>query len=475
MHSNTISPENTKATDRQSATVSHKADTIVAVATPAGKGGISIVRLSGCAVPAIAKQLIGACPKPRFAAYVAFKDRDNSAIDNGIALFFAAPDSYTGENVLELQGHGSPVVMGMLVRRCLQLGARLARPGEFSERAFLNGRLDLTQAEAVADLIESSTESAARSALKSLQGDFAKRINELADAVIRLRIFVEAAIDFPDEEIDFLAQSNVVNQLENISLLFSVLREDAKQGRLLRDGLKVVLTGLPNAGKSSLLNALSGADRAIVSTIPGTTRDVLDQIIEIDGLPIEVVDTAGIRETSNEIEAEGVRRALHAQGQADLIILLIDDVNTDDVQTAALLKPLNEQSAAVLLVRNKIDLTHRAASSSADTDHDILKNALCISALTGEGLSSLKEKIKQIAGFRQTDDSPFLARERHINALQRAEHYLRSGLEQQANYRASELLAEDLSACQKALGEITGAVTSDDLLGMIFGSFCIGK
>ncbi len=476
MHSNTTSPKNTRATDRESESeVLHSSDNIVAVATPPGKGGISIVRLSGSGVPAMARNLVGQCPKPRFATYADFMDSDNSAIDSGIALFFAAPNSYTGENVLELQGHGSPVVMQMLVRRCLQLGARLARPGEFSERAFLNGRLDLTQAEAVADLIESSTESAARSALKSLQGGFSEKVNELAAAITQLRIFVEAALDFPDEEIDFLADGKVVEQLENLSLLFKSLRGLVKQGRLLRDGLKVVLTGLPNAGKSSLLNALSNQDRAIVSTIPGTTRDVLDQIIEIDGLPIAVIDTAGIRETTNEIEAEGVRRALQAQQQADLIILVVDDTNTDDVQAASLLETLlggQHQSVPVLLVRNKIDLTQRMAQSSENV---ALENEIYISALTGEGLLVLKEKIKLIAGFRQTDDSQFLARARHVDALQRAEDYLHNGLVQQSNYRAGELLADDLSACQKALGEITGEVTSDDLLGMIFSSFCIGK
>lgn len=489
MHSNTTSRENTKAAERASeagseaesaAGVLHSSDNIVAVATPAGKGGISIVRLSGVAVPAMAMQLLGQCPKPRVATYADFLNSDDSAIDSGIALFFAAPNSYTGENVLELQGHGSPIVMQMLLRRCLQLGARLARPGEFSERAFLNGRLDLTQAEAIADLIESSTESAARSALKSLQGGFSEKINELVAAVTRLRIFVEAALDFPDEEIDFLADRKVIQQLENLRSQFDSLRALVKQGRLLRDGLKVVLTGLPNAGKSSLLNALSNQERAIVSTIPGTTRDVLDQTIEIDGLPIAIIDTAGIRKTTNEIEAEGVRRALQAQQQADLIILVVDDSHTDDVQATLLLENLlagTPPSAPVLLVRNKIDLTGRTPqplknSSSKNTSSE---NEVCISALTGEGLSVLKEKIKLIAGFRHTDDSQFLARERHVDALRRAENYLHSGLEQHANYHAAELLADDLSACQKALGEITGQVTSDDLLGMIFSSFCIGK
>ena len=455
------------------------ADTIVAVATPPGKGGLGIVRLSGGDVPTIAAHLIGTCPKPRCATYTDFRADNELVIDHGIALFFPTPHSYTGENVLEIQAHGSPVVMGMLVRRCVQLGARLARPGEFSERAFLHGRLDLTQAEAVADLIESSTELAARSAMKSLQGGFSEKVNELTDAVTRLRIFVEAAIDFPAEEIDFLADAKVLQQLENLSLLFRTLRESVKQGRLLRDGLKVVLTGLPNAGKSSLLNALAGEERAIVSTIPGTTRDILEQIIQIDGLPIEIIDTAGIRETSNEIEAEGVRRAVRAQQQADLVVLVVDDATTTDVQVVSLLETLSPrvQSVPLLLVRNKIDLTHRTAGSSGNgaLQNGVAKNEVSLSARTGAGLVALKEKIKHLAGFRQLDDSSFLARERHVDALQRAEGYLHCGLAQQSSYHAGELLADDLSSCQKALGEITGTVTSDDLLGLIFGSFCIGK
>jgi len=471
LRNNTISPENTRPPESESESGSPGSyDNIVAVATPPGRGGVSIVRLSGPTIPDIAKDLLGKCPEPRLATYTDFKNSDGSVIDSGVALFFPAPRSYTGENVLELHGHGSPVVMNMLVQRCLQPGTRLARPGEFSERAFLNDRLDLTQAEAVADLIESNTESAARSALKSLQGRFSDKVNELVEEVTRLRIYVEAAIDFPDEEIDFLEHSNVVGQLEILTELFRSLKQSVNQGKLLRDGLKVVLTGLPNAGKSSLLNALSNEDRAIVSAIPGTTRDVLEQKIEIDGLPIEFIDTAGIRETSNEIEAEGVRRALQAQQQADLVILVVDDSDTDDAKADLILESLTEnqpESPATLLVRNKIDLTHRMASASEDI--------VCVSAKSGKGLGSLKEKVKQIAGFRQVDDSQFLARQRHVDALNRAEQFLRNGLEQQSLYRAGELLADDLMSCQKALGEITGEVTSDELLGMIFSSFCIGK
>jgi tRNA modification GTPase len=386
-------------------------------------------------------------------------------MDNGLAMLFPAPHSYTGEHVLELQGHGSPVVLQMVVRRCLELGARLARPGEFSERAFLNGRMDLAQAEAVADLIESGTESAARSAMISLQGGFSNRIHELVEAVTNLRIFVEAAIDFPDEEIDFLEDSNVVAQLEQLSSLFRSLKDSVRQGKILREGFRIVLTGLPNAGKSSLLNALTDEQRAIVSDIPGTTRDVLDQTIEIDGLPIQVIDTAGIRDTSNEIEVEGVRRAKQAQMQADLVVLVVDDFETAQDAIDQLLR--DQAELPTLLVRNKIDLSHRR-----DTDSE---GEVCISALTGEGLPELRQKLKTAAGYRDTEDSPFLARQRHIDALHRAENYLLSGLEQQRLYRAGELLADDLSSCQKALGEITGEVSNDDLLGLIFGSFCIGK
>ena len=359
--------------------------------------------------------------------------------------------------------------MQLLIRRCLEIGARLARPGEFSERAFLNDRMDLTQAEAVADLIDSSTESAARSAINSLQGGFSKRINELVSEVTRLRIFVEAAIDFPDEEIDFLEDSNILDQLDQLTSLFAAIKQSVKQGTLMRDGLKVVLTGLPNAGKSSLLNRLADAQRAIVSDIPGTTRDLLEQFIEIDGLPIEIVDTAGIRQTSNEIEAEGVRRAIQAQHQAGLVLLLVDDADTSDQQASQLLQSLDTPTP-VLLVRNKIDLTGRDTIESGEADNEVW-----VSALTGAGFDHLKQKIKAIAGFREVDDSPFLARQRHMDALNRAQAFLIHGLEQQQKYRAGELLAEDLNACQKALGEITGEVTSDDLLGLIFSSFCIGK
>lgn len=475
MHSNTILPESSRVPDSGELPESesespsgpvNSTDTIVAVATPPGRGGISIIRISGPDVVNIATRIIGVCPVPRYAHHASFLDRNSLVIDNGIALYFPAPHSFTGESVLELQGHGSPVVMQMLLQNCLALGARLAQPGEFSQRAFLNGRLDLAQAEAIADLIDSSTQSAARSAINSLQGGFSRRINELVEKVTLLRVFVEAAIDFPDEEIDFLEGGVVADRVEHLLSLFASIKSSSKQGMLMREGLKVVLTGLPNAGKSSLLNRLCNAQRAIVSDIPGTTRDVLGQFIEIDGLPVEIIDTAGIRPTTNEIEAEGVRRAIEAQNQAGLVLLLVDDTETSDQKADSLLHTL-DTSGPVLLVRNKIDLTHRSAST--------VENEVCVSALTGEGFSDLEAKIKTIAGFRGVDDSSFLARERHVNALNCAEAFLVRGLEQHKNFRAGELLADDLSSCQKVLGEITGAVSSDDLLGMIFNSFCIGK
>ena len=441
-------------------------DTIVAVATPPGRGGIGIVRLSGPHVTHIARRLLGECPAPRHAHHTDFRDCDGSVIDRGIALYFPAPRSFTGEETLELQGHGGPVVMQMLLHSCLRAGARLAEPGEFSKRAFLNGRLDLTQAEAIADLIDSSTQAAARCALHSLQGGFSRQVNELVEEVTRLRIFVEAAIDFPDEEIDFLEDGKVVERLERLSSLFAALKSSSQQGMLLRDGLKVVLTGLPNAGKSSLLNYLCNEQRAIVSDIPGTTRDVLGQFIDMDGLPVEIVDTAGIRPTTSEIEAEGVRRAIQQQKRAGLVLLLVDDCETSETETDRLLQEL-DTPAPVLLVRNKIDLTGRSARGA--------KNEVCVSALTGDGIDVLKEKIRNIAGFREVDDSHFLARERHLEALEQAREFLLHGLQQQKTWGAGELLAEDLYSCQRALSTITGEVGSDDLLGMIFNTFCIGK
>ena len=438
----------------------------MAVATPPGRGGISIVRLSGARVPAMCRALTGALPPPRTAQLCDFRAANGEALDRGLALYFPAPQSYTGEHLLELHGHGSPVVMKMLLRRCLELGATMARPGEFSERAFVNGRLDLAQAEAVADLIASGTERAARSALHSLQGEFSDRVRGLTDELTGLRTFVEAAIDFPEEEIDFLDDERVMERLRNLQRRFAELRDSARHGQLLRDGLKVALTGPPNAGKSSLLNALSRQPRAIVSAIPGTTRDVLEQWVDIDGLAVELIDTAGLRAAADEIEVEGVRRALEAQRRADVVLLVVDDDATDETEIARLLERIGGDPPACL-VRNKIDLSGRAAGAGDD--------GVALSALSGEGLPALRELIKQRAGFRDSEDNRFIARQRHLDTLQRASERLDAGIHQLTTQRAGELLAEELADCQRILGEITGEVTSDDLLGLIFASFCVGK
>lgn len=464
--------EDTSTDSSKDTSVDMSADTIVAIATPPGKGGIGIVRLSGTATPTIAAAILGQTPPPRLAVYRDFYHADGEVIDTGLALFFPKPHSYTAEHVLELQGHGSPVVLQLLVHRCLNLGARLARPGEFSERAYRNGRLDLLQAEAVADLIASGTIAAAHSAVKSLQGGFSARIQTLAEAVMQLRIFVEAAIDFPDEEIDFLHEHKVTERLARLDMDCTTLIALAKQGQLIRDGLKIVLTGLPNAGKSSLLNSLTDAPTAIVSTLPGTTRDVVAQYIDIDGLAVEIVDTAGIRDTINTIEAEGVRRANLAQQTADLILLVVDDATIEAAQLQTLCE---QQTGPVLLVRNKIDLSGRAACAARRVDGDVDgTNEVALSALTGEGLTHLKAAIKQRAGYRQSEDCLFSARQRHLDALARAATSLQQASQHHAA-QVSELLAAELSACHQALGEIIGTVTNDDLLGRIFSEFCIGK
>lgn len=435
-------------------------DTIVAMATPPGRGGIGIVRLSGPRVATIARSLTGEVPSPRQAVLARFRDADGAIIDEGIAIHFPAPASYTGESVLEIQGHGSPMVMQMLIRRCLELGARLARPGEFSERAFLAGRLDLAQAEAVADLIDSGTEAAARSAMNALRGVFSDQVHDLADELDGLRIYVEAAIDFPDEEIDFLADGEVLRRLEQLEASFAGLRRGMRQGKLLRDGLRVVLSGAPNAGKSSLLNRLVKEQRAIVSDIPGTTRDVLEQHLDLNGLPVVLVDTAGIRDSLDAIEAEGVRRARRAREQADLVLEVLDHGAPSD-------RDHEPSEIPVLRVYNKIDLTGHPPGG--DTDEVFL------SALTGAGMEHLVAAIEAFAGYREADASGFIARQRHLDALQRSHHHLQDGIDRLRRLNAGELLAEELRLAQESLGEITGKVTSDDLLGRIFSAFCIGK
>ncbi|WP_340124009.1 tRNA uridine-5-carboxymethylaminomethyl(34) synthesis GTPase MnmE [Methylobacter svalbardensis] len=458
-------------------------DTIAAIATPPGNGGVGIIRISGALVPEIAKHLIGrACSRqacdiqtipgdkaltPRLALYSSFYDADGSVIDSGITLYFPAPASYTGEDILELQGHGGSVVLDMLLRRVLSLGARLANPGEFTERAFLNDKLDLAQAEAVADLIESSTEQSVRSAQKSMQGVFSVQINELVDELTELRIYVEAAIDFVDEEIDFLTDGVVENRLVKLQQRIEQIQKTAQQGRLLRDGMTVVLAGKPNAGKSSLLNALAGHEAAIVTDIAGTTRDVLKERIQLDGMPLHIIDTAGLRESDNVIEQEGIRRAHQEIKNADKILLLID---AREPEIESILKTL-PPGGNITQIYNKIDLLGiepeiKQTESGAQ---------IYLSIKTGEGMELLKQHLKQSVGFNEATDNVFIARRRHIEALNKGHEFVDSALNQLRGSQAGELVAEDLRQAQMSLAEITGKFTSDDLLGKIFSSFCIGK
>ncbi len=441
-------------------------DTIVAAATPPGVGGIGIVRVSGPDTEQIARRVLGSLPEPRTATYRTFKDAEGAALDAGIALYFPAPASFTGESVLELHGHGGPVVVATLLDGIVALGARLAEPGEFSRRAFLNGKLDLVQAEAIADLIDSGTAQAARAALRSLSGAFSQTVTALAEQLTRLRMYVEAAIDFPEEEIDFLSDKALLDRLEACDRAFAGLLADARVGRVLRDGLRVVIVGKPNAGKSSLMNLLSGEDTAIVTEVAGTTRDVLREQINIDGLAVELVDTAGIRDNPDRIEAEGIRRARKALENADAV-LWIQDAREPRVDTPDEELP---QGVPVVLVRNKIDLTDALAGQNADEE-----NVIYVSAKTGAGVDALERRIRQLAGYRDLGEGAFTARRRHIDALKRAHAHFVSGRDALETARAGELLAEELRLSQIALGEITGAVSSDDLLGKIFADFCIGK
>lgn len=449
--------------------ISRTTDTIAAVATPAGRGGVGIVRISGPLSAAIAERILGHCPPPRRAEYRSFYAPDGSVIDQGIALFFAAPHSFTGEDVLELQGHGGPVVMDLLVRAALQLGARSAQPGEFTQRAFLNDKLDLAQAEAIADLIDATSLQAARSALRSLQGEFSQRVTALTEALIQLRLYVEAAIDFPEEEIDFLADGAVAAQLTAVQAQLRAVQQAAQQGSLLRDGMQVVLAGQPNAGKSSLLNALAGRDSAIVTDIPGTTRDVLREQIGIDGMPLHIIDTAGLRDGGDAIEQEGMRRTWLEIERADRVLLLLDDRHGLSDMDQAILARLPPQ-LPVTFIHNKIDLSGHAAAveQRAGATH------VYLSARHGTGLDLLREHLKQSMGFQTVTEGVFSARRRHLDALAQAAAHLASGAER-LRQGAGELLAEELHQAQQALGEITGAFGADDLLGRIFSSFCIGK
>ena len=450
-------------------------ETIVAQATAPGRGGIGILRVSGPKAVEVAQAVLGKCPKPRMADYLPFKATDGTVLDQGIALYFKSPNSFTGEDVLELQGHGGQVVLDLLLKRILQLdGIRLARPGEFSEQAFLNDKLDLAQAEAIADLIDATSEQAARSALKSLQGEFSNKVNQLVDSVIYLRTYVEASIDFPDEEIDFLADGKIEAKLREIIDQLDLVSSEAKQGSILREGMKVVIAGRPNAGKSSLLNALAGREAAIVTDIAGTTRDVLREHIHIDGMPLHIIDTAGLREATDEVERIGISRAWTEIEQADRIILMLDSSDPDSqniekVRSEFLSKLPNNMS--VTIVRNKVDLSGEAVGIKEENG----TTTICLSAQTHQGVDLLREHLKQAMGFQTGMEGGFLARRRHLDALEKAAEHLQIGLVQLTEFHAGELLAEELRLVQANLSEITGQFTSDDLLGNIFSSFCIGK
>lgn len=445
-------------------------DTIAAIATPPGRGGIGVVRVSGPLGAAIAEAVCGALPTPRQAVLRHFRSNDGEVIDEGIALYFPAPHSFTGEDVLELQGHGGPVVMDLLLARVLELGARLARPGEFSERAFLNDKLDLAQAEAIADLITSDTAAAARAALRSLQGEFSRRVHDLVEGLIELRMYVEAAIDFPEEEIDFLADGVIAAHLGELRERLSALQAAAGQGRLLRDGMTVVIAGRPNAGKSSLLNRLAGREAAIVTAVPGTTRDVLREHISIDGMPLHVIDTAGLRDSDDPVEREGIRRAWTEIEAADRILMVVDDRQGLTVEDRALRERL-PVGTAVTVLYNKIDLSGQAPTVQAGEWGTEIR----LSAKTEVGLDLLREHLKTCMGYHGGGEGTFMARRRHLEALERATAALERANYQLEVIRAGELVAEDLRAAQNALAEITGEFTSEDLLSRIFSSFCIGK
>lgn len=453
----------------------HSTDTIVAQATPPGRGGVGILRVSGPKAALVAQTVLGKLPKPRYADYLPFRNDDNSVLDQGIALFFPNPNSFTGEDVLELQGHGGPVILDLLLKRILQIpGVRIANPGEFSERAFLNDKLDLAQAEAIADLIDASSEQAARSAINSLQGAFSSHINEMVESLTHLRIYVEAAIDFPDEEIDFLSDGIIEGKLNTVIAELDDVRAQARQGSLLREGMKVVIAGRPNAGKSSLLNALAGREAAIVTDIAGTTRDVLREHIHIDGMPLHIIDTAGLREASDEVERIGIERAWKEIEQADRVLFMVDSTTTDattpeDIWPEFMARLPN--TLPVTVIRNKSDLTGENVEITAQGNYPMIR----LSARDGMGIELLRSHLKEAMGFNSNTEGGFLARRRHLQALNTAAEHLQQGHEQLVYAKSGELLAEELRLAQQALSEITGEFTSDDLLGRIFSSFCIGK
>jgi tRNA modification GTPase len=453
----------------------YQKETIAAQATAPGRGGVGIIRISGPEVKSVAQAILGRIPEIRRAEYLPFNDAKQNVLDQGIALYFKAPHSFTGEDVLELQGHGGPVILDMILKEIVALPKiRMAKPGEFSEQAFINDKLDLTQAEAIADLINSSSEQAARCALHSMQGDFSKLVNQLVESTIHLRMYVEAAIDFPEEEIDFLADVKVVNDLKKIITQVEKVQSQAHQGSIIREGMRVVIAGRPNAGKSSLLNALSGREAAIVTDIAGTTRDVLSEQIHIDGMPLHIIDTAGLRDSNDQVEQIGIERAWKEINQADRVLLMVDasDDNSEDPQKlwpeffAKLPKNIG-----LTVIKNKADI--KAIKTGFSESNNL--PTVTLSAKKGNGIPELKEHLKSIMGYQGSTEGGFMARRRHLAALEQAHHHLIIGLDQLESYVAGEILAEELRLCQIELNKITGEFTNDDLLTEIFSSFCIGK
>lgn len=451
------------------------ADTIVAQATAPGRGGVGIIRISGDQASDVAMAMLGHIPKTRYADYCDFKTATGEVIDQGIALFFQGPNSFTGEDVLELQGHGGQIVLDMLIKRVMETeGIRIARPGEFSEQAFMNDKLDLTQAEAIADLIDATSEQAAKSALNSLQGEFSAEVHALVEQVTNLRLYVEAAIDFPDEEVDFLSDGKIAGSLNKIITRLDSVKASAKQGSIIREGMKVVIAGRPNAGKSSLLNALAGKESAIVTEVAGTTRDVLREHIHLDGMPLHIIDTAGLRDTVDTVEKIGIERAWAEIDSADRVLFMVDGTTTDAVDPHEIWPDFIERlpdRLGITVVRNKADITGESLTLTEDSGHPVFR----ISAKTGLGIEALKQHLKSLMGYQSNLEGGFIARRRHLEALDLASSHLMLGKEQLEVYLAGELLAEELRMTQLALAEITGKFTSDDLLGKIFSSFCIGK
>jgi len=440
-------------------------DTIAAIATPSGQGGVGIIRVSGPKATELAQKISGLSPSPRYAHYGVFSDRDKNTIDSGLTIYFKKPYSFTGEDVVEFHAHGGPVVLDILLKEILHHDVRPARAGEFTERAFLNDKIDLAQAEAIADLIAADSEQAARAAMRSMQGEFSAVIHSLVEDLIKLRIYVESALDFPEEEIDFLADDAIATNLKQVQLRLQDVKKSAQQGRLLKEGMTVVIAGKPNVGKSSLLNKLAGHDSAIVTEIAGTTRDILREHIQIDGLPLHIIDTAGLRESDDVVEREGIKRARQVIEKADRVLFVVDVNDKDKTILQSLPK-----NVGLTTIYNKIDKNNRAAEIIQTDSTEIY-----LSAKTGDGITLLKQHLKNCMGYEQKNEGQFIARRRHLDAIDTAEQHLNIADKNLHQLKAGELLAEELRLAQDALSSITGEFSSDDLLGRIFSDFCIGK